>query len=222
MLGMALSACVATPIPRARPAWAGEASTDVDCSVWTARYSASAEPKSWRLRAARRGYLCLEAAGENPRPAWLASLELSLDEPHSLELTERYCSRATADPEDPVLAQAAQRSDLLTAACALGVAERLKGEPQRQALKRAVAADPNGVRGRRAMLALARQASGDSDRRGWLRRAIEPRRGVWSSFGHAEVAGLRGAADELVRVCERLDDRACVRFAKARLEELDR
>ena len=46
--------------------------------------------------------------------------------------------------------------------------------------------------------------------------AIEPRRGVWSSFGHAEFAGLRGAADELVRVCERLDDRACVRFAKER------
>ena len=155
---------------RARPAWAGEASTDVDCSVWTARYSASAEPKSWRLRAARRGYLCLEAAGKDPQPAWLASLELSLDEPHSLELTERYCSRANADPEDPVLAQAAQRSDLLTAACALEVAERLKGEPQRQALKRAVAADPHGVRGRRAMLALARQASGDAERRVWLRR----------------------------------------------------
>ena len=100
-------------------------------------------------------------------------------------------------------------------------AERLKGEPQRQALKRAVAADPNGVRGRRGVLALARLASGDADRRAWLRRAIElPGRLV--EFGHAEFAGLRGAADELVRVCERLDDRACVRFAKARLEELDR
>ncbi len=217
-----LCACAAPQVKLVRPSWSTQASTDVDCSTWVKRASDSQSQRSWRLRAARRAYLCLESKGEDPAHALVISLKLGVEEPHSLELAERYFT----EPVDPnrwtLLKPFVGQSVRLDAAILLGRAGLESGDERQRLLLEAVERDPNGVRGRRAMLMLVKDAQSDEQKVRWLRRALEPQRGLWSSFGHAEFAGLSAAAKDLELLCSKLNDAECIRFAKRRHEEIER
>ncbi len=216
------SAC-ASPSPRApRPAWANEASTAVSCDLWLARTDANSASKSWRLRAARRGFICLEVAQKDPGPALTQALSLNAAAPHTLALVERYLA-GEASPERVARLEAHMGvSGTFDAAVYLGSAIGSSPVKARPLLKKAAAKDPNGQRGRRAMLALAKSSENDGERIAWLRQALQPHRSVLASFGHAEFGGLSAAAQQLIKLCQGKGDAACVAWAKARYEELER
>ena len=216
------SACSAPQVKLARPSWSTQASTDVDCSTWLTRASDTQSQRSWRLRAARRCYLCLETKGKDPGGALVISLQLGIEEPHSLELAERYFADSAQPDRWALLKPFVGQSTRLDAAISLGRANVTKGDERQRLLVATVELDPSGVRGRRAMLLLAKDAQSDEQKMRWLRRALEPQRGPWSSFGHAEFAGLSSAAKELEALCSKLNDAECLRFAKRRYQEIER
>ena len=217
-----LSACAAPMAKLARPSWSTQASTDVDCSTWLERALDDHSQSTWRLRAARRAYLCMDSSGKDPSGALLISLRLGVDEPHTLELAERYLSDTSKafrpDVFKPFLGQSAR----MDAAVLFATAMRARGEERDRLLKATVARDPSGARGRRAMLLLGKEAESDESKVRWLRRALQPQPGPWSSFGHSEFAGLSAAAKDLEALCSKLKDRDCLRFARRRHQEIER
>jgi len=221
-LALCFGACAAPQVKSERPSWSSQASNDVACSKWLARSEQTQNQNSWRLRAARRAFLCLETESKDPGPALRMALKLSLEEPHSLELAERYFSGSSDAGRLKIFEPFEGQSVLLDAAVLIGRASSAELADRPSLWRATVERDPDGVRGRRAMLALAQAAPDSSQKIVWLKRALAPHRGVLSSFGHAEFAGLSQAALELIKLCRESGDQACERFATKRRKELER
>jgi hypothetical protein len=179
----------------------------------------------WRLRAARRAFVCLESKGQNPQVALRIVVREDHAQTYSLDLGERYLAQAPAAQRAErleVVRTLSGQSKRLDAAFLLGEASSASSQDQAALWERVVEVDPVGARGRRAMLALAAAASDDATKVVWLRRALVPHRGVLPHFGHAEYGGLSAAAQTLSQLCKRLADAACQQWAEARRAELER
>ena len=165
--------------------------------------------------------MCLESSKKDPGLALVISLKLGVEEPHSLELAERYFIAPYTTHRWELLEPFIGQSVRLDAAILLGRAGLERGDERQRLLLEAVERDPAGVRGRRAMLMLVRDSPSDEQKIRWLRRALEPQRGLWSSFGHAEFAGLSAAAKDLEALCSKVNDSECIRFARRRHQEIE-
>jgi hypothetical protein len=216
------SACAAPSRLAVRPSWAAEASTEATCQIWLQRCADKSHTPHWRLRAARRAFLCHEAAKQDPGPALTAALKLQPKSPHTLELVERYLAAQSTPERLARLTPYLGSNPDLDATVLLGRAMASSSGTARRLYKQAAERDPDGQRGRRAMLALAKDSPTDDERIAWLRRALKPHRSVLASFGHAEFAGLSEAALRLAKLCKGSGDAECVAWAKARHDELER
>jgi hypothetical protein len=179
----------------------------------------------WQLRATRRWFRCLTLAGEAPDPALARAYTLAPDSPHVLELVHRFFAPDLSESEQA--RRLAAIADLLpdpdpgvVAAIALAEAGVVVDEGRRKAaLRRAVAADPAGARGRQAAAILAGLEPPLEAIR-LLRVAIAPHRSVLASLGHGDFAGTLEAARNLLKLCEQVGDSACAEQARRRLVEL--
>ena len=218
-------ACSSPQSVSARPDWAAQASKDAPCERWLGRSKNKKTESMWRLRAARRAYFCLQNTTQAPGPALTITIALDPQAPHTLSLAERYLSDATAS-QRPARMQLSKawfgKHVLLDSALWLGAAKSAQA-PERLALwQRVAAANPEGSRGRRAMLELAAQAATDAQRIVWLRKALKPHRSVLASFGHGDFAGLSQAAKELAELCAKTGDTDCQEWSEKRHAELER
>jgi hypothetical protein len=219
------SGCASPQSVSSRPEWGAQSSKDASCKRWLERSKAPKTEKKWRLRAARRAYLCLQNKEQNPRPALDTAIALDPKAPHTLDLAERYLSEASS-------AQRATRMQaiepwfgkhvLLDSALYLGAAKNAPLSKRSGFWRRVASANPEGSRGRRAMLELAASSSADAQRIVWLRKALKPHRSVLASFGHGDFAGLSRAAKQLAELCAKTGDLACQRWAQKRHAELER
>ena len=222
---LTLIACAsAPPAPstQSEPTWRAEAPGNTDCQRWLERGGDEAVQKVWRLRAARRAFLCAEAEGSDPGEALRIALKLDIGSPFTLTMVERYPSVAGTDAAKKLLIRYVKRSPSLDGAIAIGAAEVLSGSDRRKALIMAADADPTGQRGVRAMLLLVAEIEDEAQKILWLKKALKPHPSVLASFGHAEFAGLSAAAEELAKLCTEAKDEACAAWAQKRHEELER
>lgn len=218
-------ACSSPQSVSPRPDWAAQASKDAPCERWLGRSKQQKTESMWRLRAARRAYFCLQKTTQTPGPALTIAIALDPQSPHTLSLAERYLSDATAS-QRPARMQVSKawfgKHFLLDSALWLGAAKNASAPQSLGLWQRVVAADPEGSRGRRAMLALAASAPTDAERIVWLRKALKPHRSVLASFGHGDFAGLSRAAKQLAELCAKTGDTACQEWSQKRHAELER